>query len=92
MTSKLDRKERRDQFKPFFNGKDGPNIDGYHKVVIKRADGRFPGGECIAAIAWCIENIGKADDWESERRWFTAGVAFYFTEQEDRVMFNLVFS
>lgn len=88
----MDRKELKERIRPFVNGKDGPDINGYHKVVLRRVDGRYPGEESRCAFEWCSENIGRPDNWESDRRWLTTGVAFYFTKQEDQIMFNLIFS
>lgn len=85
------RRERRENFKPIFNGTGAPDIDGYHKSMLKHED-KWLSEEYKSAVEWCIENIGKPDDWISEKRWFTAGFAFYFTNKEDHLLFRLVFS
>lgn len=88
-----DRILKKEKIRDACRGENLPEMDGYHRTIIpNRNKWHYDSNVCKSALEWCYENLGLADDWSNERKWFNFGPAFYFTDKSDQVMFTLMFS
>jgi len=64
-------------------------ISGYQQVTMSK---KTHGSDVLCdALLWCRDNFGSSDEWENSRlRWFTLQDRFYFVDEEDCIMFKMV--